>query len=32
MEKIGEKIIRLQDAKFKLHNNNSNEASILLVI
>jgi hypothetical protein len=30
MKKIGEKIIKLQDAKFKLHANNSNEASIFI--
>lgn len=30
MKIIGEKIIRLQDAKFKLHANNSNEASIFI--
>lgn len=30
MKIIGEKIIRLQDAKFKLHVNNSNEASIFI--
>lgn len=30
MNKIGEKIIKLQDAKFKLHANNSNEASIFI--
>ena len=30
MEYIGEKIIKLQDAKFKTHQNNSNEASIFI--
>jgi hypothetical protein len=30
MDFIGEKIIRLQDAKFKIHSNNSNEASIFI--
>jgi hypothetical protein len=30
MIKIGEKIIKLQDAKYKLHANNSNEASIFI--
>ena len=30
MEYIGEKIIKLQDAKFKIHQNNSNEASIFI--
>jgi 5-methylcytosine-specific restriction protein B len=30
MEFIGEKIIKLQDAKYKTHQNNSNEASIFI--
>jgi len=30
MEYIGEKIIKLQDAKFKMLQNNSNEASIFI--
>ena len=30
MEYLGEKIIKLQDAKFKLQSNNSNEASIFI--
>ena len=30
MDYIGEKVIRLQDAKFKLHRNNNNETSIFI--
>ena len=30
MRILGEKVIKLQDAKFKIHKNNSNEASIFI--